>query len=73
MKKIFFILLLMFSVSIFGAPPPPPQQPNPPDPGGGGVPIGGSPIGDGVFVLVALSLAYGSRVWYNKRKRKLSE
>jgi len=77
MKKSLGVILLMFMLCVvlvstmYGSAPPPP--PDPPDPGGGGVPIGGSPIAEGVMILVALALGYGGRKLYNEHKRKISE
>ena len=56
-----------------GVPPPPGQPPDPPDPGGGDVPIGGTPIAEGVMILISLALGYAGRKLYNARKRKISE
>jgi hypothetical protein len=80
MKQSIGIILLIFMLSVVlvitvnGAPPPPPgAPPDPPGPGGGGVPIGGTPIAEGVMILIALALGYGGRKLYNARKRKISE
>ena len=53
-------------------------QPNP-DPGGGGIPGGGdpgggsvgagAPIGDGIYMLIALAMVYGINRWYAMRKQ----
>lgn len=68
-----FILVVAVGVAVYGAPPPPGQPPDPPDPGGGDVPIGGSPIAEGVMILISLALGYAGRKLYNARKRKISE
>lgn len=68
------IFLLVCAVALATAgPPPPPGPPGPPGPGGGDVPIGGTPIAEGVMILLALALGYGGRKWYNARKRKISD
>ena len=64
------VTAMLISTASFSAPPPPPP---PPDPGGSDMPIGGSPIGGGVLILVALGVGYGARKVYNQNKRKLSE
>ena len=49
----------------------------PPDPGGspgtGGAGTVGAPIGDGVFILVALAMAYTARKIYILRTEKQAE
>jgi len=62
-------LLFVFSIRLFGQPPPPP----PPEPSPIEKYIGGTSIAEGVIVLLSLSLAYGLRVLYNNKKRKLIE
>ncbi|RLD81884.1 MAG: hypothetical protein DRJ15_03115 [Bacteroidetes bacterium] len=68
-----FVLVVVVGITVYGAPPPPGQPPDPPDPGGGDVPIGGSPIAEGVMILISLALGYAGRKLYNARKRKISE
>jgi hypothetical protein len=53
-------------------------QPDP-DPGGGGLPGGGdpgggsigsgAPIGDGIYMLIALAMVYGISRWYAIHKQ----
>jgi hypothetical protein len=72
MKKIIFaltvIVLAFLSCPLIAQPAPGQNQ------GGGAVagpPIGGgAPIGDGIYVLVALALAYGISRWYAIHKQK---
>jgi len=42
----------------------------PPDPGGvpTGQPVGGSPIGGGLAILVSLGAAYGGKKFYDSKK-----
>jgi hypothetical protein len=46
----------------------------PPDPGGDpsntGTPVGGSPVGSGLVILVSLAAAYGSKKVYNSKEEK---
>ena len=79
MKKLLGVIILIFILVVvvgmiaYAAPPPPGQPPDPPDPGGGDVPIGGSPIAEGVMILISLALGYAGRKLYNAHKRKISE
>ena len=58
--------LLMFAQS----PPHPNNGGTAPGPGNGNHPVGGgAPIGDGVYILATLAIAYGSRKIYVMRKR----
>ena len=66
---LFFILVMVGTVALAQVPPPPP----PPDPNAGDIYIGGTPIADGMLRLLALALGYGARVYYNSRKRRISE
>ncbi len=55
----FFICLPLFISKSFADLPP---DPGTGGPGTGGVPVGGgSPIGGGVFLLIALGAAYGTK------------
>ena len=59
-----FLIMLLFSTSLFAD--------NPPDPGGGptGDPVGGgSPIGGGLFMLITMAIAYGGKKFYDIRKK----
>lgn len=77
MKKVIknilvFTLLICFTLTattIFADLPP---DPGTGGPGNGDIPVGGSPIGGGLFILISLALAYGgSKVMeYRKRIRK---
>lgn len=75
MKKSIGVILLIFIVSavsmtvMASSPPPPPGDPT----AGGGTWIGGAPIANGLFILIALGLSYGARKLYNSRKRRISE
>ena len=67
-RKIFFIVLLLFTVSLevnAGTVPPDPGG----DPsGGGGTPVGGgAPIGNGTYILIGAALAYS--LWKTQKKR----
>lgn len=66
---IFFLLTAAPVLTVFAAPPPP----DPNSPSTGDVPIGGSPIGSGLIILVALATGYGVQKLYNARKRKINE
>jgi hypothetical protein len=64
------ILLLSVSTSVFGGDPPPVGGDPTDDPGS--VPIGGSaPIGDGIFLLLALAVLYlvNKFHWFKRWKR----
>ena len=72
---IFFIILLTLTTSsldIIGQPPPPPESNglsgNQTIETGGGVPIGG-----GLFVLLGLGAAYGSKKIYDLHKESLEK
>ncbi len=68
---IIILAIISFSTNVMA-------QPNP-DPGGGGIPGGGdpgggsvgagAPIGDGIYMLIALSIVYGISRWYAIRKQ----
>jgi len=71
--KRFLIILLFFSISFisFGVDPPPPDPP--PCPTNGDPPVG-SPIEDGVPVVIALALIYGAfKLQQTRRKLKETE
>jgi len=77
MKKVISILTvlvftLFFSMSSIAQPPPPPGNTGG---GAGGTPIGGNaPIGGGLFILLGLGAAYGSRkVYHLVQEEKLEE
>ena len=77
MKKVISILTvlvftLFFSMSSIAQPPPPPGNTGS---GAGGTPIGGNaPIGGGLFILLGLGAAYGSRKVYQLvQEEKLEE
>jgi hypothetical protein len=67
------ILIPFFITGVFADPPGPPGPGGNPN-GGGGIPVGG-PIEDGIGVLIALSIAYGSYkivgIW--KKKNTLNK
>ena len=63
------LALISFSTSLMAQPPVPAgQDPGgaPLGPGGGG----GAPISDGVYILIAMALAYGITRWYAMKKVK---
>jgi hypothetical protein len=65
------IFLPLFIINIFADPPDPPGPGGPPI--GNGVPVGGNtgaPIGDGLAVLLTLSIAYGSYKIYKIWKKR---
>jgi hypothetical protein len=70
--KRFFIIILLFSISFisFGADPPPPDPP--PCPSGNPPTYVGSPIEDGVPVIIGLALIYGA-FKLQQARRKLKE
>ena len=58
-----FCLAFTLNAIAQGGPPPPPSDEN--DISGGSTPIGGNaPIGGGLFILLGLGAAYGSRKLY---------
>jgi hypothetical protein len=66
---VFIMLFVACTAAMAQVPPPPPG----PDPNAGDIYIGGTPIADGMLILVALALGYAARVYYNNRKRRISE
>ena len=64
-------MMLIFSVSVFSQdPPPPPNGGN--DPGSGNDPVGGgAPIAGGLEILLVLGAGYGTKKYYDFKKRKL--
>ena len=70
--KIFAIsaFLVIAPLLMFAQNPPHPNDGNgAPNTGpGGNKPVGTSPVGDGVYILVTLAIAYGSRKLYVMRK-----
>ena len=50
--------LVIAPLLIFAQPPSEPPHPGDPGQPGGGTPVG-APIGDGVFILLTLAVAYG--------------
>lgn len=68
MKKIFISLIILFTFVLFSPDSSAQIPPPPPDPGGNpcntnGTQVGGpsAPLGDGIWLLVALGAAYGIR------------
>jgi hypothetical protein len=72
-KAIKIVLLTVFFITFTVALNSIMAQPMPGgDPSGGGVnpPVGGyAPIGSGLIILLSLGAAYGSRKFYNARKK----
>ncbi len=75
MKKIIIILISSFLLlvtpvfinSVFAdAPPDPGGDPNT----GGGTPVGGTPVGSGIAILLSLGTAYGMKKVYQFRQNK---
>ncbi len=69
-----FTILPLFIAITYGDPPGPPGPGGDPL-GGGGRPVGG-PIGDGIWILIALGVVYGCNKLYefwrgNKAQREL--
>ena len=66
--KIFAIsaFLVIAPLLMFAQVPPHPNNGGaPPSAGGGNTPVGGgAPIGDGIYILATLAIAYGSRKIY---------
>jgi hypothetical protein len=65
------IFLPLFIMNIFADPPDPPGPGGPPI--GNGVPVGGNtgaPIGDGIAILLTLSIAYGTYKIYKIWKKR---
>jgi len=52
-----------------GPPPPPGDHGS----SGNNAPGGNAPIGGGLFILLGLGAAYGTKKWYNHRKEVLEE
>lgn len=76
MKKINSLVLilgfLLLSLGAISQPPPPPE--NPQTFGSGNNPVGaGAPIGNGLFVLLALGVAYGFKKFLDIRKEQVPE
>jgi len=74
LKKITLTILvitgLTFSLDVIAQAPPPP----PPGHGETGNQTGGNaPIGGGLFILIGLGAAYGSKKLYDLRKNQLEE
>jgi len=73
-KKYLVLILILFSVSVFGQsniPEPPPQGGNPT---GDGTPMGeGAPIGGGITLLLAMGAAYGGKKYVDYRKKLKNE
>ena len=61
------ICFILLATTIFADQPP---DPGTGGPGQGDVPVGGgTPIGGGLFILLALGAAYGSKKFFEFRKR----
>ena len=74
-KKYLVLILILFSVSVFGQgtipPEPPPQGGNPT---GDGTPMGESaPIGGGITLLLAMGAAYGGKKYVDYRRKLKNE
>ena len=70
--RTFAILLFVgASITVFSQPPPPPDGAN--DNNDGNKLGGNAPIGGGLFILLGLGAAYGSRKLYQLRKEGLEE
>lgn len=69
-RNIFVLTLLicftLVSATIFADQPP---DPGTGGPGNGDIPVGGSPIGGGLFILLTLGVAYGSKKLLEIRER----
>jgi hypothetical protein len=70
--KVFILVVVFFSNCLLTlADPPGPPDPGGP-PGGGGVPVGGGPlggpVGDGLIMLLVLSVTYAAWKVYSIRK-----
>jgi len=64
------LALISFSTSLMAQPPVPGGG----DPGGDPlVPGGGAPIGDGIYILIAVAVAYGVSRWYAMKKVKTEQ
>jgi|WetSurMetagenome_2_1015567.scaffolds.fasta_scaffold1535131_2 hypothetical protein len=66
------LALISFSTSIMAQPPTPGGGGDPGTGGPGSLdpPGGGAPIGNGVYILIAMALAYGISRWYFIHKQK---
>jgi hypothetical protein len=65
-SKVLILVFLFLSIGAISQPPPPPNDPTL---GSGNTPVGGgAPIGNGVFVLLALGVAYGVKKFLDLRK-----
>ncbi|RLC56855.1 MAG: hypothetical protein DRH89_04790, partial [Candidatus Cloacimonadota bacterium] len=67
-----FTLLICFTLIVTTTFADLPPDPGTGGPGNGDIPVGGSPIGGGLFILLSMALAYGSSkfIEYRKKARK---
>jgi hypothetical protein len=73
-KNLTIVALLVIAPLLMFAQGPPTDPPHPGgDPTtGGGTPVGAS-VGDGVFILLTLAVAYAGRKWYVMRTKTAEE
>jgi hypothetical protein len=73
MKKLLATLALFIFIStgsiVFSQPPPPPPNPDLVSSGPVGGSQSGAPVGDGVWILLALSMAYAGRKVYAQYRK----
>lgn len=60
-------LMVISGTALADAPPDPGGDPNGT---GGGTPVGGSPVGSGLAILISLGIAYGGKKVYFLREDK---
>ncbi len=71
-RKAFPILLMLFlsaSTGLFAQDPPPPPLGGHGQSGNQSPPGGGTPIGSGIAILLALGAVYGGKRFYKHRKQ----
>lgn len=75
MRKLYKILILAAAITASTGLYSQPQPPNgATDPDGGNTPLGGgAPIDGGLSILLMLGVGYGTKKFYDFRKRQLAE
>jgi hypothetical protein len=69
-KLILSVLFIVIIEVLPAQPPPPPNGGQTPGQGGNTYVGGGSPIGDGLFILLIMGAGYGGKKIYNLHKPK---
>jgi len=76
MKRTFRIILtaiFLLSAPLLMLAQSPPHPNGGAAPGGGNGPVGGAPVGDGIYILIAMALVYGISRWYAMHKQKTAQ